>query len=309
MTRLGSAVRLVGTAAVVACAGVDESTGRPWDEPPPQVRVTIDAHAESLVVLDTVRSAPAPEVRFAALVEPDPSHLTALVSPSTGVFVRRLEQSRVRRGQTVAAVRPEGARDSAVSVVAPHDGIWRPRHGDGELVWRNDTLSALQESSRWWAVGNVSEVEGAAIHSSDAARVGRAGDHHRFRDARVERVVPGRPSPYSAVVAIHFRAPSSVVRQGMRVEVVVAPADPRDSLPAVPASALVRLDRGVAVGLPGAGCDRGSRARLLAPPAAREAGQVLRAAGVRALRSPSHRAGERGRATRVVRRPPAPLDS
>ena len=241
-------LRVFAAAALAACGTSERSGGRPWHGAPPELTVAVAGAAESLVVLDTARSAPAPEVRFSALVQADPNHVTAVTAPAIGVLVKVAPVLDARPGDTLAAVRPDSPPGRRlVAVTSPLDGRWQPRRHEGQLVWREDTLGLIERHGYWWAVGMVADVEAVAIHTGDPALVGEAENPRRYGPGRVEWVErPLGGARYSAGLAVEFRASPSVVTRGAAVEVLVTPSHPGDSLAAVPASAIVQLPRGAA---------------------------------------------------------------
>ena len=231
-------------ALLVACTGSERSGEGPWHEPPPVITVSISLAADSAVVLDTVRSLPAPEIQFTALVEPDPSHVWPATAPAAGTVISVSLAGDVRPGDTLALI-AQGSETAGpwLAVPAGLAGTWRPRREPGQLVWEGDTVGLVETHDYWWAVGSVSELESEVIHAGDPAWVGTGLDRHTYRPGRVEWI---RHSRFSADVAVEFRAHQQHVR-GTPVTAIVAPIDPQDSVPAVPATAVVHLPDGPAV--------------------------------------------------------------
>lgn len=244
MLRLVARVVVGCYALLAACTGSERSGGGPLHAPPSVITVSVSPAADSAVALDTVRSLPAPEIRFTALVEPDPSHAAPATAPAAGTVVSVSEAGSVRPGDTLAVVAQDsdtGGPRRAVS--ASLTGTWRPRRERGQLVWEGDTVGVVETHDYWWAVGSVSELESELIHPEDPAWVGTGTDRHALRPGHVERV---RRSRFSAEVAVEFRGHQQYSR-GTPVTVIVAPVGPQDSVPAVPASAIVHLPDGHAV--------------------------------------------------------------
>lgn len=244
MLRLDARVVVGCGALLAACTGSERSGEGPWHEPSSEITVAISAAADSGVVLDTVRSLAAPEIEFTALVEPDPSHVWPATAPAAGTVAAVSPAGDVRPGDTVALIVPgSGTAGTRRPVVVSLQGTWRTRREPGQLVWEGDTVGVVETHDYWWAIGSVSELESELIHPGDPAWVGTGMDRHTYRPALVERV---RRSRFSAEVAIEFRAHQPYAR-GTPVSAIVAPAGPQDSVPAVPASAIVHLPEGHAV--------------------------------------------------------------
>lgn len=231
-------------ALLVACTGSERSGEGPLHDPPSVITVSVSAAADAAVVLDTVRSLPAPEIQFTALVEPDPSHAAPATAPAVGTVVSVSRAGDVHPGDTLAVIAqgPDTA-GRRLAVSASLQGTWRPRREPGQLVWEGDTVGLIETHDYWWAVGSVSELESEVIHPDDPAWVGTGTDRHANRPGRVEWI---RRSRFSADVAVEFRGHQPYVR-GTPVTVIVAPGDPQDSVPAVPPSAIVHLPEGHAV--------------------------------------------------------------
>ena len=244
MIRLDPQVVSGCCALLVACTGSERSGEGPWHEQPSEITVAISAAADSGVVLDTVRSLPAPEIEFTALVEPDPSHAGPATAPAAGTVAAVSPTGDVRPGDTLAVIAPRsGTAGARRPVMASLQGTWQPRREPGQLVWEGDTVGVIETHDYWWAVGSVSELESELIHPDDPAWVGTGTDRHAYRPGQVERV---RRSRFSAEVAVEFRGHQQYAR-GTPVTAIVAPGGPHDSVPAVPASAIVHLPEGHAV--------------------------------------------------------------
>ncbi len=233
-----------------ACSGGERSASRRWHEPVPRLRVAVTPDAWALVVHDTVRVVAAPLVRFLALVQPDPSHISPVSTSASGVLGLVDAARRVRSGDTLAVV-GKGPGIALVAVLAPHDGAWKPRRQSGQVVAEDDTLGVVEQRGYWWAVGTVSDVEGATLHIADPGSVLFEAERPRARPGRVEWVRrPDSRSPYSTGVGVEFRHEADSLDRSAPVTVALAPADPQDSLPAVPAAAVVQLPLGPAVFVP-----------------------------------------------------------
>jgi hypothetical protein len=186
------------------------------------------------------------------MVVPDPNHVAAVTAPDSGTVVRTQAEGHVRHGQVLAVIGRASGRSSGVSVAARHDGAWRPRRQQGQLVWRNDTLGVIEEHGFLLAVGAVNDIESGAIHRGDPASVALADATGPARSGRVEWVRrPGTAYRYLAEVAVEFRVPHGPASgRPALATVVVRPSDPGDSLAAVPAAAVVQLAPGPAVFVP-----------------------------------------------------------
>jgi hypothetical protein len=210
--------------------------------------------ADSHVVLETVRSLPAPEIRIPALLQPDPNHVSPVVAPFTGVVIRIAEERHARRGETLA-VMSQGSEGAGREVVVrgTQDGTWRTRRQPRQIVWQDDTIGYIEEQGFLLAVGAVGDIDAALVHRDDPALVlfeGETDAKHHGRPARVEWVRRAGQSSYTWEVAVEFRAPEQAYARGGSATVVVTPSDPGDSLAAVPASAVVHLPLGPAVFVP-----------------------------------------------------------
>lgn len=137
-TRMG-VVSVLSVPALLACDS--GHSGRPWHEPLPSLTVELPPPADTGTVLATVEAVPAPQIQFAALVQPDPNHISALLAPVTGVVISIAEEHHVRRGETLAVMaQGSEAAGREVPVRGAKDGTWRPRRQPRQIVWRGDTL-------------------------------------------------------------------------------------------------------------------------------------------------------------------------
>jgi hypothetical protein len=240
--------------AVAACGDAARSRQGAWDDhAPPRLTVALPGPAAATVVWDTVRMVRAPAVWFDALLRPDPNHIAAISASASGVlrWVRR--QGVIRRGDTLAVVAPRSpaAKQGAERAMAESDGTWRPRRQEDQFVWQGDTLGYIELAGYWLAVGAVYGIEAFAIHPGDPAKLLTRADSRRWLVGRVESVQPpGVPYPYSAEVAVEFRAREVGPDRVTSATVIVMPADSGDVVPAVPASAVVELPLGRAVFVP-----------------------------------------------------------
>jgi hypothetical protein len=242
---------LTPLAALLACTGSDRGGGKAWHEALPPLIVEIQGAAEMATVWASVEAVPAPEVQFQALVRPDPNHVTPVSSPVSGVIVRVRPEGHAHRRDVLAVV-GAGSRVAGrdVPIALERDGIWHPRRQARQVVLQGDTLGVLEEHGYWLAVGTVSDVEYRAIHPGDPASVEVAPDSHAARPGKVEWVrPPWTESPYSADIAVEFRAPESRVHEWGPATVAVT-AGPGDTVAAVPASSVVQLPPGPAVFVP-----------------------------------------------------------
>ena len=237
------------TVSLVACG---DTGGHPWHEPLPTIFVELDSSATYSPVLTNVEAVPAPEIRFLALLEPDPNHVVPVFAPVTGVIIRITGAHQVQQGETLAVMGPTAGRKE-VAVRAVSTGSWRSRSAAGQSLWQNDTLGVLEESGYLWAVGAVNEGEARLVHRDDPAtvRIGDDGDPKQLRlPARVESVRGPSMSGFSVDVAVEVRKPREPYQDRGSATVIVRPSGPGDSLAAVPASAVVQLPLGRAVFVP-----------------------------------------------------------
>lgn len=241
-------------ALLAACTGSERSGEGPWHEAPPSITVNVSPEADAHVVLDTVRSLPAPEIRFPALLQPDPNHVTPVLAPVTGVLIRIADEHHVR-GRETLAVMGQGSEPAGreVAVRGAKDGTWRPRRQPRQIVLQGDTLGLLEDHGFLLAVGAVSDIDAGVVHEDDPAVVligAETDSKHHGRPARVESVCRAGPSSYTFDVAVELRAPEAAFERSGFATVVVTPTGPGDSLAAVPASAVVHLPLGSAVFVP-----------------------------------------------------------
>jgi hypothetical protein len=245
-------VSLIPLAALVACTGSDHRGGKAWHEAPPPLTVQIKGMAEVVTVWVTVEAVPAPEVRFQALIRPDPNHVTPVSSPVSGLIVRIRPEGHANRHDVLAVV-GAGSREAGrdVPVAVERDGSWHPRRQPRQIVWQNDTLGTLEEHGYWLAVGTVSDVEYRAIHPGDPASVQVASDRNIARPGKVEWVrPPWTESPYSADIAVEFRASEASRADEWDPVTVAVTAGPGDTVAAVPASSVAQLPLGPVVFVP-----------------------------------------------------------
>ncbi|MGH7519021.1 MAG: hypothetical protein ACREOC_16410 [Gemmatimonadales bacterium] len=241
-------------AALLACTDSDRYASQGWHEPLPVLTVELRPPSEAATVWATVEAVPAPEIRFPALLQPDPNHVSPVLAPVTGVLLRIAEEHHARRGEALAVVaQGSEAAGREVTVKGARDGTWRPRRQPRQLVLQDDTLGFLDEHGSWLAVGAVSDIDATFVHRDDPAVVlieGETDSKHHGRPARVEWVRRPGSASYTHDVAVEFRAPEEGFARGGFAMVVVTPNSPDDSLPAVPASAVAHLPLGPAVFVP-----------------------------------------------------------
>ena len=246
-------VTLTCLSVLLACSPSDRSGSKAWHEAPPPLTIAVSCPAEAATVWATVEAVPAPDIPFSALVQPDPNHVSPVTAPASGIVVRMEAERHARRGNTLVVV-GQGSETAGrtMAVVGKQDGAWKPRRRQGQVVWQDDTLGLLEEDGYWLAVGTVSDIESGVIHAGDPASVQFGTDRHAARPGRVEWVRrPGASSAYSTDVAVEFRGSKRTpLDQSGAVTVVVSPADPQDTLTAVPATAVVQLPPGQAVFVP-----------------------------------------------------------
>jgi hypothetical protein len=138
-----------------------------------------------------------------------------------------------------------------VAIEAKQDGTWLPLRRPTQFVLQEDTIGVVEEHGYWLALGTISDIDAGVFHKNDAIVLRFAGDRHTSsRRGKVEWVRRGAISPYSADVAVEFRAPEGAFdSQPGPVTVIVTPGSD-DSVAAVPASAVVQLQPGPAVFVP-----------------------------------------------------------
>jgi hypothetical protein len=131
------------------------------------------------------------------------------------------------------------------------DGTWLPLRRRTQFVLEEDTIGVVEEHGYWLALGTMSDVDAGVFHKGDATVLRFAGDRHTSsRRGKVEWVRRGAISPYSADVAVEFRAPEGAFdSQPGPVTVIVTPGSD-DTVAAVPASAVVQLPPGPALFVP-----------------------------------------------------------
>ena len=242
---------LVVGLALALVLGCGESRERPWDEALPTIFVQLDSSAH-VPALTKVAAAPAPEIRFLALLQPDPNHVVAIEAPVTGVVVQTASPHQVRRGETLTVMR-EGAAGREVATRAPRAGNWRALHAAGQSLWQGDTIGLLDQLGYMWAVGQVGQRDARIVDRDDPATVliGDDADPKQLRvPGRVESVRGPGMTQFSADVAVEIRTPPAGYPGRGALTVVVQPTDREDSLAAVPASAVVQLPLGTAVFVP-----------------------------------------------------------
>ena len=239
---------------MVPLVGCGDSREHPWHESLPSLFVELDSSATFSPVLAKVEAVPAPEIRFLALLQPDPNHVVAAYAPVTGVIIRIAPGQKVERAETLAVMRedsPPGGREVAVRAVS--GGSWWSRAAAGQSLWRDDTLGLLEESGYLWAVGAINAGDARLVHRDDPATVLMDDDSHSKQlrlPGRVESVRGPGMSGFSADVAVEVRMPQESHPVTGGATVIVRPSGPGDSLAAVPASAVVQLPLGAAVFVP-----------------------------------------------------------
>ena len=249
--RAGSAI---GALALVVGTACDGSRERAWHEPLPSLFVQLGSSAGDTPLVTKVEAVPAPEIRFPALLQPDPNHIIPQWAPVTGIVIRIAREQQVQPGDTLV-IMGQGSAPAGreVAVRASDAGNWRPRRAAGQIVWESDTLGVLEERGYLWAVGAVSDNDARLVHRDDPATVliGDDADPQQLKlPGRVESVRGPGMSSFSADVAVEVRTPREAYQGIRRITVIVRPSGPRDSLAAVPASAVVQLPLGAAVFVP-----------------------------------------------------------
>src|SRR5712691_2446828 len=202
---------------LVAACGTSERVGdRAWHEqPPPSVVVALRGAGRVGIAYGKARSVPTPTVRFPALVQADPNHVSPVHALATGVLVRVHTPGAVRHGDTLAVI-GQGSEIAGrlLTVRARRAGAWEPRHQTRQLVWQDDTIGLLEEHEYWLAVGTVSDIEAGPTDPGDSTAIHIEGDDVASCAARIESMKPPTAQhPFSAEIAVHFRAPSWLIHR------------------------------------------------------------------------------------------------
>lgn len=239
--------------ALLCCTRSESSGGGGAHEPGlPVVTVKLDGPSEIATVWATVEAVPAPDVEFLALIRPDRNHISHVAAPRSGVLTRVQPQRHAHRRDTLAVLGlGSEVAGREVTIVAMQDGTWLPLRRPTQFVLQEDTIGVIEEHGYWLALGTIADIDAGVFHKDDATVLRFAGDRHTSsRRGTVEWVRRGAISPYSADVAVEFRAPEGAFdSQPGPVTVIVTPGSD-DSVAAVPASAVVQLPPGPAVFVP-----------------------------------------------------------
>jgi hypothetical protein len=242
-----------GCLALMSCATSDRSGEGASDKPEmPSLTVRIEGASEITTEWASVAVVPAPAVELLALIRPDRNHSAVVPAPVSGVLLRIRPQQHAHRGDTLAVLGVgSGVAGKEMAVRGVEDGSWLPLRRRTQFVLQEDTLGVIEEHGSWLALGTLSDVDAAVFHQGDAV-VLRFGDdrHAGSRGARVEWVRRAATSPYSADVAVEFRAPEGAFDSQPGPIRMIATPGPHDSVAAVPASAVVHLPPGAAVFVP-----------------------------------------------------------
>lgn len=244
---LGSLVTLF------SCTTSEHSHGGRWQEAQlPAVTVTLKQSVEIATVWGTVEAIRAPAIQLLALIRPDPNHVFPITASISGVIIRIESEHHARQGATVALLGTGSKGARQVSVKSEKDGVWHARRHAGQVVSQGDTLGVVEEHGYWLAVGTVSDIDARAIQQGDPASLRFSRGPDSLQAGQVEWIrPPSAATPYWADVAVHFRAPEDVFMSPPGpVSVVVTPVGVGDTVPAVPASAVVQLPPGTAVFIP-----------------------------------------------------------
>jgi hypothetical protein len=243
---------IAGPWLLAACGKSDRTGGGAWhDQPPPPLVVALRGEGQVGIAQDRARSVSTPTVRFPALVQSDPNHVSPVAAPAAGILVRVHTRGAVRRGDTLAVI-GQGSQvvGRLLTVPARRAGSWEPRRQQSQLVWQDDTIGWLEEDEYWLAVGAVSDIEAGPIDPGDPAAIHIDGDEVPWRPVRIEWVKPpGTEHPYSAEIAVRFRAPTRLIHRAP-VAAIVVKAGSEDTTVALRASAVVQLPLGAAVFVP-----------------------------------------------------------
>lgn len=250
MRSLGAVIVALTVLPLAACG---DSRGQPWHEPLPYLVVELDSATTYVPVLTKAEAVAAPDIRFLALLQPDPNHVVPVFAPVTGEIIRIAPAHRVERAETLAVMRERAPSGRQVAVRAVGAGFWRSRSGPGQSAWQDDTLGVLEESGYLWAVGGVYEGDARLVHRDDPATVlidDEVDAKQLSLPGRVESVQGPSMSGFSRDVAVEVRKPREAYANRGSATVIVRPSGPGDSLAAVPASAVVQLPLGSAVFVP-----------------------------------------------------------
>lgn len=240
--------------AFISCTTSERSGGGGSHEPElPMIRVTLDGPREMATLWETVEAIQAPDIEFLALIRPDRNHVSLVAAPVSGVLTRIQPERHTRRGDTLAVlgVGSQVARRQ-VAVVGTQDGTWFPLRRQTQLILREDSIGLVEEHGYWLALGAIDDPEAGVIRGGDPTALRFGGDRHMTsRPGKVEWIRRDANTPYSANVAVEFRAPEGTFEsQPGPVTVVVTPVGSRDSVPVVPAAAVVQMGPGTAVFVP-----------------------------------------------------------
>ena len=239
--------------SVLGCTTERPASDRGSELEPPSITVKLEGPGELMTESAAVQTVPAPDIEFLALVRPDRNHFVAVSAPISGVLVRIQPERHTHRGDTLGVV-GVGSQivGREIAVVGAEDGTWLPLRRPTQFVPQEDTLGVIEKHGFWLALGSITDVEALLVHQGDPTSLRLGSDRHAARrPGKVEWVRKGADSPYSADVAVEFRAPEGAFdSQPGPVTVTVTSEDPEDSVPAVPASAVVHLAPGAAVFVP-----------------------------------------------------------
>lgn len=240
--------------ALISCTTSEHSDGGGSHEPElPVIRVTLDGPKEMATLWETVEAIPAPDIEFLALIRPDRNHVSLVAAPVSGVLTRIRPEGHTHRGDTpvVLGVGSQVA-GRQVAVMGMQDGTWLPLPRRTQLLLLEDSIGLVEQHGYWLALGAIDGPEAGVIGGGDPTELRFGRDRHTAsRLGKVEWIRRDTNLPYYANVAVEFRAPEGTFdSQPGPVTVLATPVGARDSVPAVPATAVVQLGPGTAVFVP-----------------------------------------------------------
>lgn len=242
-----------GLVAVLCCTGSEGSRGGGSREPElPLVTIEVKGPSEIVTVWETVEALPAPDVEFLALIRPDRNHISPVAAPLSGVLTSIQPQGHAHRGDTLAVFGTgSDVAGRAVAVVAMQDGTWLPLRQRTQFVLQEDTIGVVEQHGYWLTLGTISDFDARVFHPGDPIVLRFGHDRHASaRQGKVEWVRRGAESPFSADVAVEFRAPEGAFDSVPGAVTATVTPGAHDSLAAVSASAVVQLPLGPAVFVP-----------------------------------------------------------
>ena len=237
--------------AVVLLSGCGRSDPHPESRSAPRtpLRVSISEEERASVGLDTMELIRAPEILLEGRVRQDPAHVAVVVAPTAGLIVSVEPVLHAVPGTIVAVLDGNSTGQPRQNVYTRHDGTWHPSRNIGERVWPGDTIGRMDRHGFWLVVGQLDDSETPPVHSGDSATVTLQGTVGTIA-GRVEWL-RRRAAPIRAWdVAVEFETGKDVIEGSTLATAVIIPNHTRDSVFAVPATAVARLSRGYFIFVP-----------------------------------------------------------